>query len=278
MKNSQQFFSEIVKNLSLIGVDSPEAEARMIFEKIFERDFKILILDSFLINPEIEEKVEEILLRRRKHEPIQYILGVAPFYNFELLVDKNVLIPRPETEILVEYLIKNVPRNGKVLDIGCGSGTIGVTLAYERPDVAVTCVDISCEALAVAKKNAAKYNLKNVCFVQSNLFSAIQGKFDFIAANLPYIPENEYQECAEEVRKYEPKLALTADNDGLDLIFQTAQQCGDFLNKNGQIIFENGHNQAEKIIEFLQKTDNFQQISTIKDYNNYQRFTLAICK
>ncbi len=278
MKNSQQFFGEIVKNLSLIGVDSPEAEARMIFEKIFENDFKILVLESFPISFEIEKKVSEILSRRREHEPIQYILGVAPFYNFELFVDKNVLIPRPETEILVEYLIKNVPRNGKMLDIGCGSGTIGVTLAYERQDLSVTCVDISCEALAVAKKNAEKYNLKNITFRQSNLFSAILEKFDFIAANLPYIPENEYLECAEEVRRFEPKLALTADNGGLDLIFQTAQQCGDFLNKNGQIIFENGYNQAEKIVEFLQKTDNFQQISTIKDYNNYQRFTLAICK
>ena len=247
----------------------------MIFEKVFKRDFRDLLFDKFVVSDEDIAEIEAILARRSTCEPIQYILGVAPFYNYELNVDKHVLIPRPETEILVEYLIKNIPQNGKLLDIGCGSGTIGVTVAYERPDVEVIAVDISLEALRVAELNRDKYQLTNVRFCQSNLFEHVEGKFDFIAANLPYIPEIEYLECAKEVRDYEPKLALVADDDGLKLIFQTADKAAEFLQPNGQIIFENGYNQAEKIVNYLQKSGDFSEISILNDYNNYQRFTLA---
>ena len=275
MKNNQQLFTEIIGKLAEFGITSPEAEARMIFEKVFKRDFRDLLLDKFVVSDEDIAEIEAILARRSTCEPIQYILGVAPFYNYELNVDKHVLIPRPETEILVEYLIKNIPQNGKLLDIGCGSGTIGVTVAYERPDVEVMAVDISLEALRVAESNSDKYQLTNVRFCQSNLFEHVEGKFDFIAANLPYIPEIEYLECAKEVRDYEPKLALVADDDGLKLIFQTADKAAEFLQPNGQIIFENGYNQAEKIVNYLQKSGDFSEISILNDYNNYQRFTLA---
>ena len=275
MKNNQQLFTEIIGKLAEFGITSPEAEARMIFEKVFKRDFRDLLLDKFVVSDEDIAEIEAILARRSTCEPIQYILGVAPFYNYELNVDKHVLIPRPETEILVEYLIKNIPQNGKLLDIGCGSGTIGVTVAYERPDVEVIAVDISLEALRVAESNRDKYQLTNVRFCQSNLFEHVEGKFDFIAANLPYIPEIEYLECAKEVRDYEPKLALVADDDGLKLIFQTADKAAEFLQPNGQIIFENGYNQAEKIVNYLQKSGDFSEISILNDYNNYQRFTLA---
>ena len=275
MKNNQQLFTEVTEKLANIGVDSPEAEARMIFEKIFMRDFRELVLDRFFVDPQVLTEIETILTRRRNHEPIQYILEVAPFYNYELFVNNHVLIPRPETEILVEYLIKNIPKNGTLLDIGCGSGTIGVTVAYERRDIQVTAVDISLNALQVAEKNRDRYNLTNVKFYQSDLFSNIEGKFDFIAANLPYIPEFEYLECAKEVLDYEPKLALVAENNGLELIFKTADDAANFLTPNGQIIFENGYNQAQEIANYLQKLNKFREISILNDYNNYQRFTLG---
>lgn len=275
MKNNQQLFRELVHAFAAMGVDSPEAEARMVFEKIFGRDFKLLVLENFQVSDDDERKITEIIERRAKHEPIQYILGVAPFYNFDLLVNSSVLIPRPETEILVEYLINNIPRNGTLLDIGCGSGTIGVTVAFERSDVQVSALDISCDALEVAKLNAERHNIKNIRFTQSNLFENVTGKFDFIAANLPYIPENEYLECAPEVLNYEPQLALTAENEGLELIYKTAEAAPNFLNPSGEIIFENGHNQAEKIMAFLASLKSFSQISAISDYNNYLRFTRA---
>ncbi len=275
MKNNQQLFNELIRSFAELGVDSPQAEARMVFEAIFERDFKYLSLDNFQVSEAVTDKISQIIERRKKHEPIQYILGKAPFYNYELIVNENVLIPRAETEIMVEYIIKNIPENGTLLDIGCGSGTIGVTCAYERSDIQVTAIDISPEALKIAKLNAENYQLKNINFFESNLFSNVDSKFDFIAANLPYIPYNEYLECPSEVINFEPEIALTTENDGLKLIYQTAEQCSNYLNDNGVIIFENGYNQAAKIVEFLEKLNNFSEIFTIKDYNDYHRFTVA---
>ena len=275
MKNNQQLFNELIRSFAELGVDSPQAEARMVFEAIFERDFKYLSLENFQVSEAVTDKISQIIERRKKHEPIQYILGKAPFYNYELIVNENVLIPRAETEIMVEYIIKNIPENGTLLDIGCGSGTIGVTCAYERSDIQVTAVDISPEALKIAKLNAENYQLKNINFFESNLFSNVDSKFDFIAANLPYIPYNEYLECPSEVINFEPEIALTTENDGLKLIYQTAEQCSNYLNNNGVIIFENGYNQAAKIVEFLEKLNNFSEIFTIKDYNDYHRFTVA---
>ena len=275
MKNNQQLFNELIRSFAELGVDSPQAEARMVFEAIFERDFKYLSLENFQVSEAVTDKISQIIERRKKHEPIQYILGKAPFYNYELIVNENVLIPRAETEIMVEYIIKNIPENGTLLDIGCGSGTIGVTCALERSDIQVTAVDISPEALKIAKLNAENYQLKNINFFESNLFSNVDSKFDFIAANLPYIPYNEYLECPSEVINFEPEIALTPENDGHKLIYQTAEQCSNYLNDNGVIIFENGYNQAAKIVEFLEKLNNFSEIFTIKDYNDYHRFTVA---
>ena len=275
MKNNQQLFNELIRSFAELGVDSPQAEARMVFEAIFERDFKYLSLKNFQVSEAVTDKISQIIERRKKHEPIQYILGKASFYNYELIVNENVLIPRAETEIMVEYIIKNIPEKGTLLDIGCGSGTIGVTCAYERSDIQVTAVDISPEALKIAKLNAENYQLKNIKFFESNLFSNVDSKFDFIAANLPYIPYSEYLECPSEVINFEPEIALTTENNGLKLIYQTAEQCSNYLNNNGVIIFENGYNQAAKIVEFLEKLNNFSEIFTIKDYNDYHRFTVA---
>jgi release factor glutamine methyltransferase len=212
--------------------------------------------------------------RRAGGEPLQYILGTAPFRNLMLKVDSRVLIPRPETETLVQWLIERVPLGGKVLDIGCGSGAISISLADERPDLQVFAVDISNEALELAKENAELCGVK-VNFRHSDLFSALDGeKFDFIAANLPYVTEEEYAELDFEVKNFEPKLALTADDDGLELILKTIEQLPCFLNSGGGAIFELSPHQAQRCCIALENIGLHSAV--VKDLCQRDRFVVGI--
>ncbi len=193
--------------------------------------------------------------RRASGEPLQYILGNAPFRELTLDVDRRVLIPRPETESLVDWALQHLPANGKALDIGCGSGAIALSLAFERPDADVTAVDLSCDALDVARHNAEKYSLHNrVKFLQSDLFSSLPGeKFDLITANLPYVTEEEFPQLAPEVKDFEPYMALVAPDAGLQLILRTVYELDGHLNLPGAVIFELSPPQAETVCTELKK-------------------------
>lgn len=191
------------------------------------------------------DHAREIARRRVAGEPLQYLLGTAPFRNLMLKVDRRVLIPRPETELLAQWLIDHAPPNGSVLDIGCGSGAIAIAVATERRDLNVTAVDISADALQLAQENARANNAENIRFIQSDLFSGVgNGKFDLIGANLPYVTEKEYLTLPGEVRDFEPKLALTAPDDGLQLILKTIDALAEHLNPHGGAIFELSPEQA----------------------------------
>lgn len=189
--------------------------------------------------------------RRAAGEPLQYILGTAPFRNLMLKVDPRVLIPRPETETLVQWIIDRAPTGAKVLDLGCGSGAIAISLADERADLQVTAVDVSGAALALAQENARDHQVE-IEFLQSDLFSALkERKFDFIAANLPYVTESEYAELDPEVRGYEPVLALTAPDEGLELILKTVAHLPEHLSPGGSAIFEMSPPQTGRVIRAL---------------------------
>ena len=212
--------------------------------------------------------------RRIEGEPLQYILGTAPFRNLMLKVDRRVLIPRPETETLVQWLIDRVPAGCSVLDLGCGSGAIAIALADERRDLQVTAVDVSADALALAKENGQLCNV-DVEFVQSDLFSALSGrKFDFVAANLPYVTEEEYAGLDSEVKDYEPKLALTADDDGLFLILKTIETLSGHLNPGGGAIFELSPHQAARTASALAAAGFSSAV--VKDLCQRDRFVTGI--
>ena len=210
--------------------------------------------------------------RRIAGEPLQYILGNAQFRYLTLDVDERVLIPRPETELLVDHVLKKLPPNGKLLDLGCGSGAIALSAAYERKDITVTAVDLSMDALTLAKKNAEKNDLTSrVNFVYSDLFSAVEiQKFDVIAANLPYVTEEEYWLLDSEVRNYEPKMALVAPDAGLEIILRAIEQLPEYLSDCGAVIFELSPPQAETVRTALIR-QNFRS-EIIYDLCNRARF------
>jgi len=161
--------------------------------------------------------IEKLVGRRMRGEPLQYIRGRAEFFGREFFVDDRVLIPRPETELLVETAIARAPRDARVLDIGCGSGCLAISLERERPDLLVTSIDISVATLAVGRRNARAHG-SPVMFAASDAFNAIRSGFDLIVSNPPYIPAAAYEGLATEVRDHEPRGALTPGPRGTELI------------------------------------------------------------
>jgi release factor glutamine methyltransferase len=161
--------------------------------------------------------IEALVQRRMAGEPLQYIRGRAEFFGREFFVDDRVLIPRPETELLVEAAIAQARLGARVLDVGSGSGCIAVSLERERPDLKVTSIDVSVAALAVASRNARRHDAR-VRFAASDAFDAIRGEFDLIVSNPPYIPAADYAQLATEVRDHEPRGALTPGPRGTEMI------------------------------------------------------------
>lgn len=187
-----------------------------------------------------------LLERRFNGEPLQYIRGKTEFYSRDFLVDTRVLIPRPETELVVETALERAPRNARVLDVGTGSGCIAISIERERPDLFVVSVDKSVDALAVANANRARLQ-SNVRLAASDLLSGLRGDFDVVVSNPPYVPLAEYEELADEVRVHEPRMALTPGPKGTEIIAKVLEQAMAPL-----IILEVGYGQ-EKAIRRLAK-------------------------
>ncbi|MBO5923645.1 MAG: peptide chain release factor N(5)-glutamine methyltransferase [Lentisphaeria bacterium] len=259
------------------NMEQAQAEAVAIMAELLECNRVMAQLDRKReLTPQIWAKGLEIIERRLNNEPWQYIFERAYFRDLVLHVTSAVLIPRPETELLVDWVLDILPERGKVLDMGTGSGAIALSVATERADSQVTASDVSSEALAVAMKNAQTIAPDKVRFLQSNLFENLAGeKFDVIAANLPYVTEEEHLTLSPEVKLFEPKLALTSGADGLDLIRQTVTQAADYLAPHGAIILEMSSNQTETVAELFCETLQYCAIEIKKDYTDRNRFVAA---
>ncbi|MEI8038134.1 MAG: peptide chain release factor N(5)-glutamine methyltransferase [Verrucomicrobiota bacterium] len=218
--------------------------------------------------------LRETLKKRGEGIPLQHLLGSVGFHHREFKTDARALIPRPETEELAEWILSwELPSISRVLDMGCGSGVLGLTLAAERPAWEVTLADVSPEALALARENAALLALDSVGFVHSDLFSAVTGGFDGIVANLPYVPDGERASMAREVL-HDPELALFSGPDGLDLIRRFIPEAFSRLNPGGWLVLEIGHDQASQVAGILQ-TSSFTAIEVKTDLSGVARFPFA---
>jgi release factor glutamine methyltransferase len=206
--------------------------------------------------------------------PLQHLLGQVYFHNREFISDARGLIPRPETEELAEFILKlELPGSLDVLEVGCGSGVLGLTLAAERPEWQVTLADISEDALALTRENASALGIGNVSTFHSDLFANIPGTFDGIAANLPYVPETERPTLTREVL-HDPALALFGGADGLDVIRRFIPTSFERLKPGGWIALEIGHDQASQVAGFLEKSG-FTRIEVKTDLSGIPRFPFA---
>ncbi len=259
------------------NMEQSQAEAVAIMAELLDCNRVMAQLDrKRVLTPELWNKGLEIIERRLNNEPWQYIFERAYFRDLTLKVTPEVLIPRPETELLVDWVIDILPERGKVLDMGTGSGAIALSVATERPDAQVTASDVSCEALAVARENAKKTAPGQVRFIESDLFENLAGeKFDLIAANLPYVTESEHLTLSPEVKLFEPKLALTSGEDGLDLIRKTVKKAAEYLAPHGSIILEMSSGQTETVAKLFCETLQYCAIEIKKDYTDRNRFVAA---
>ena len=218
----------------------------------------------------------EYLKRRSKNEPIAYILEEKEFWSKKFKVNKDTLIPRPETELLVDKILK-IHRGKKIsiLDIGTGSGCIIISLISELNESIGTGIDISKKAILIAKKNATKYNLsKRIKFLNKSFENLVDKKYDLIVSNPPYIERKDIKNLSDDIKKFEPRMALDGGNDGLDLIKKVIYKSKYILKVNGLLALEIGNEQIKKVSNIL--IDNkFRIKEVIKDYKNNVRCVLA---
>ena len=226
------------------------------------------------VTEEEKQFVEEIFKKLAEHIPAQYIIGHAEFFGMELKVDERVLIPRPETEELVDLILtENPEKNLKVLDIGTGSGAIALALAKNRLDWSVTASDISQDALELATENANAQNL-NLSFIKSDCFSEISSKYDIIVSNPPYISREDQDEVGLNVLHSEPHLALFADEDGLAIYRRIAEDSKDYLNDGGKIYLEIGYKQGQSVPDLFRKNFPEKRVRTLKDQFGQDRMVV----
>ncbi|WFM80783.1 peptide chain release factor N(5)-glutamine methyltransferase [Streptococcus pluranimalium] len=217
------------------------------------------------VTPDDQKLLKEIFDHLKAHKPVQHYLGYAYFKDLTLTVSQDVLIPRPETEELVDLILsKNPTKPLKVLDIGTGSGAIALALKNQRLDWQVTALDISKTALEIAKQNGHKLGL-TINWLESDVFSQVSGMFDIIVSNPPYISEDDKEEVGTNVLLHEPHGALFAPNDGFAIYQQIIEEAPNYLSENGQIYFEIGYKQARKVKEMLEKTFPNSTIAILKD-------------
>lgn len=257
--------------------------SRLDAEMLISNYFNIKRLDIYLkFDKPVSKKelfeLRKIIQRRSEHEPVQYIIGHTEFYGRNFNLTPDVLIPRPDTEILCETVLKHEKDDISLVDIGTGSGIIPITLKCEKPEWEVFALDISEAALEVAKKNAY-LNQASVTFFKKDIFSNINKdgkKFDVIVSNPPYISKDEFETVDIEVKKYEPSIALTDEGDGLAFYKRLAEIAPLILKPKGRIYLEIGYNQADAVDEIFKEKFNFKNIT--KDYAGKDRVFSAKLK
>ena len=236
------------------------------------------------LNPKERETLRESVRRRAQGEPLQYIVGIAGFRHLEIKVKSGTLIPRPETEVLVDLALSALPKpigdtTLNVLDLCTGTGCVGLALAQERPDVIVQATDISPKAVTLANENAKASGLSDKFqAMESDLFPPISSQFDLIVGNPPYIPAQGMRELPAEVANFEPALALDGGEDGLDLARRILELAPDWLKKSSHLILELDVRNVSQAREFAVQLNTYESLKIARDLTGRERFVLARTK
>ena len=276
--NIQTLLNQASKTLKQLSNTSSKLDSEILLSKIIKKNRKYLILNS---NEELKKEniksFDYLVKRRKKGEPIAYLINKKEFWKQNFYINQNVLIPRPDTELLVEETLKlfNVNSKLNMLDIGTGSGCILLSILKERRNFFGTGIDISKKAINVARFNAKMHQLSNrVKFYNSDVDKFLIGKYDLILSNPPYIKRQDLKYLEVDVKGFEPKLALDGGKDGFSKITKVISKTSTLLKKNGRFILEIGFGQKKKILSIL-KQNNFFINKVVKDYGKNDRCVIS---
>ena len=276
--NIRDILNEGVNILKKNKISSPQLDSEILLSNSIKRDKKYIILNpKKILNSEQTEKFRCLIERRKKSEPVAYLINKKDFWKDEFFVNKDVLIPRPDTELIIEQVLKTYPKNLslQVLDIGTGSGCILLSILKERPNFYGIGIDISKKSINVSKLNAKQLNLTNrVKFFHSSVDNFKFGKYDVIVSNPPYIELLNFKYLENNVVNFEPKLALSGGFDGLSKIRKVIDKAKTLIKENGKFILEIGFNQKNKVKRIL-KEKGFYINKSIKDYGNNDRCIIS---
>jgi release factor glutamine methyltransferase len=261
------------------GIESPRLQVELLLAHLLKMPrMKLYLNFERALSPAETDALREFVKRRAAREPLQHIVGSTSFCGFEIAVNRHALVPRPETELLAEEGWKFLGENKTAaLDFGTGTGCISIALAAKCPNAKIVALDISTEAIALAKENAAKNNVtERIDFLQGDVFSALPEnlQFDLIISNPPYIPSAEIGTLQPEVRDFDPRAALDGGADGLDFYRKLAAEAKSFLKSDGKIMLEFGDGQAEAIRQIFE-SEKWIVEAVKEDYSQRARILIA---
>jgi len=278
--------SRAIVKLTAQGIETPRLDAELLLAHALGigRTRLYTCLRDVLL-PEQEATFWQCIQRRTQREPLQYITGVREFWSLEFKVDRRALIPRPETEVVVETGLRLITSSAvgtpapRILDVGTGSGCIAIALATELPHATIWATDVSAEALSLAHENARYHNVEErIRFLSGNLFAPLAGKegsFDLIIANPPYIARSEFNILPPEVRDWEPRGALDGGNNGLDFYRYLVSEGPRYLCSGGWLVMELGAGQSPAVTRLIQEQSDLQDSSCVQDYAGHPRVGVA---
>jgi release factor glutamine methyltransferase len=228
-----------------------------------------------ILSEEVIHTYQALIEQRHAEQPIAYLTGNKEFWSIKFKVNENILIPRPETECLVEEVLKHIPKNEKykIADLGTGCGAIAISIAKERPQSHITAIDISPDALNIAKENASHLGIKNISFVQSDWYENTNDCFDIIVSNPPYIKQDD-EHLTQGGIQHEPQLALASGPDGLNAIKHIINNASEHLNNKAWILLEHGCDQGNEVRTLLYE-HGFSDPDTRKDYSGHERVSFG---
>ncbi len=259
----------------LAGAESPDVDARVLLCHVLKKPASyVYTWPEHTLDAQQWRHYQRVIQSRATGKPVAHITGVREFWSLELESTSDTLIPRPETELLVEATLARLPEGAcAVCDLGCGTGAIALAIASERPEATVVGADVVSEAVALARRNAKRNDILNTHFLKSHWFDAIEGRFSAIVSNPPYVESDSPYLSQGDVR-FEPASALTSGPDGLNDIRYLIENAPPFLKPDGYLLLEHGHGQAEAIRTLMAKRG-YSEIETLKDLAGHDRVTLG---